>query len=344
MIRILVADDSATVRQYLAYLLGEDPDLVVVGTAGDGVEAVEQAAQLKPDVIVMDVHMPRMGGFEATRQIMARVPTPIVMVSTAARQEEVAMTFDALNAGAVAVLEKPRGIDHAEHDETARQLLGTVKLMAQVKVVRRWPRRPWPTAAPSPAEPSRKIRVIAIGASTGGPQVLAEILAGQGRDLSVPILIVQHIAAGFTAGLAEWLARGTRLAVKLPQPPGELAQPGTAYLAPDGVQMAIRQDGRIHLTEDRGEDGFRPSASYLFESVAESYGRSALGILLTGMGRDGATGLKKLRDAGGTTVAQDRDSSVIFGMPAEAIKLGAAQHVLSPAEIAEMIRALVVAE
>lgn len=343
MIRVLVADDSATVREYLVYLLGEDPALEVVGTARDGLEAVAEAERLKPDIIVMDVHMPRMNGFEATRQIMERVPAPIVIVSASISREEVAMTFEALKAGALTVVDKPGGPDHPRHAESTRRLVETVKLMAEVKVVRRWPRRERP-ALPSPPslKPDRKIRLIAIGASTGGPQVLAEILRELPRQVGAPILVVQHIAPGFTAGLVEWLGQGTRLAVKLAEP-GESARPGTAYVAPEGSQMGVTKEGRIRLTKESAEDGFCPSATYLFQSVAEAYGRSAIGILLTGMGRDGAAGLKQLREAGGVTIAQDKESSVIFGMPAEAIRQGAAEYVLSPTQVSEMIRSLVTA-
>ncbi len=341
MIRVLVADDSATVREYVAYLLGEDPALEVVGTARDGLEAVAEAERLKPDVIVMDVHMPRMNGYEATRQIMERVPTPIVMVSASSSREEVAMTFEALKAGALTVVHKPTGPDHPKQAESARRLVETVKLMAEVKVVRRWPRRERqvPPSPPS-LKSDRKIRLIAIGASTGGPQVLAEILRELPRQVGAPILVVQHIAPGFTAGLVEWLGQGTRLAVKLAEP-GESVRPGTAYFAPEGSQMGVTKGGRIRLTKEPAEDGFCPSATYLFQSVAEAYGRSAIGILLTGMGRDGAEGLKKLREAGGVTIAQDKESSVIFGMPAEAVRLGAAEYVLSPTQVSEMICSLV---
>lgn len=340
MIRVLVADDSATVREYLAYLLGEDPALQVVGTARDGLEALEQAERLRPDIIVMDVHMPRMNGFEATRQIMERVATPIVMVSASTSREEVAMTFEALKAGALTVVDKPGGPDHPKHAESARRLVETVKLMAEVKVVRRWPRRERP-APPAPllAKPDRKIRLIAIGASTGGPQVVAEILRGLPREFGAPILLVQHIAPGFTEGLVEWLGQGTPLAVRLAEA-GESVRPGTVHVARDGAQMGITREGRIHLTKELTEDGFCPSASYLFQSVALAYGRSAMGILLTGMGRDGAVGLRRLREAGGLTIAQDETSSVIFGMPGEAIRLGAVEHVLSPEQISGMIRAL----
>ncbi len=358
MIRVLVVEDSAVTREYLAYLLGQDPALQVVGTARDGLEAVAQCEKLRPDVILMDVHMPRMNGYEATQQIMQRVPTPIVMVSASLIRDEVAMTFEALKAGALTVVQKPGGPGHPDQAESVRLLVQTVKLMSEVKVVRRWPRpRDWgsgvrdqgviselPSPSPRPLtpvpSPPQKIRLIAIGASTGGPQVVADILARLPRDLAAPILIVQHIAPGFTAGLAEWLAQGTRLAVKLAES-GEATRPGTVYLAPEGSQMGITQAGRIRLTKGSAGDGFCPSASYLFESAAEAYGGTAIGILLTGMGRDGAAGLKRLREAGGVTIVQDEESSVIFGMPGEAIRLEAAQYVFPPQQISETIRGLV---
>lgn len=340
MIRVLVVDDSATVREHLIFLLGQDPELQVVGAARDGLEAVEQAERLRPDVILMDVHMPRMNGYEATRQIMGRVPMPIVMVSASLSRDEVAMTFEALKAGALMVVEKPGGPDHPNHAETATRLVEAVKLMAEVKVVRRWQRKEKEQVACPPAVSARPFRLVAIGASTGGPQVVAEILRGLPRDLEVPILVVQHIAPGFTRGLSEWLGMETRLTVKQAEA-GEAIRSGIVYLAPEGSQMGVTQEGRIRLTKEPAEDHFCPSASYLFQSVAESYGRFAIGILLTGMGRDGAAGLKRLREAGGMTIAQDEESSVIFGMPGEAIRLGAAEYVLSPEQIVRMIRSSV---
>jgi len=337
MIRVLVADDSETVREYLAFLLGQDPELQVVGIARDGLEAVEQAERLKPDVILMDVHMPRMNGYEATRQIMERVPAPIVMVSASLSRDEAAMTFEALKAGALMVVERPGGPDHPNHAEAARRLVEAVRLMAEVKVVRRW-RHKEQVACP-PTVSAGPFRLVAIGASTGGPQVMAEILGGLPRDLAVPILVVQHIAPGFTRGLSEWLDMSTRLTVKLAET-GEAIRSGTVYLAPDGWQMGVMPDGRIRLAKGSGRESFCPSASYLFQSVADSYGRSAVGILLTGMGRDGADGLKRLRDAGGMTIAQDEASSVVFGMPGEAIRRGAAEYVLCPEQIAGTIRSL----
>ncbi|HXB54634.1 MAG TPA: chemotaxis-specific protein-glutamate methyltransferase CheB [Vicinamibacteria bacterium] len=336
MIRVLLAEDSAVTREYLAAALDEDPEIRVVGTARDGVEAVEQAESLRPDVILMDVHMPRMGGLEATRQIMSRAPAPIVLATAGFSRDETALGFEAIKAGALTVLDKPQGPDN----RAARDLTRTVKLMAEVKVVRRWPRRER-AEIPSLAGrlSGRKIRAIGIGASTGGPAALAEALGGLGDVLAVPVLVVQHITPGFTAGLAEWLASQTRLPVKLAEN-GERAREGVVYLAPDGIEMGMEMDGRIRLTAQNLGEGLHPSADHLFASLARALGPSVLGILLTGMGRDGAEGLGQLRAAGAVTVAQDEATSVVFGMPGEALRRGAAEHVLSPREIAGLIRSL----
>ena len=341
MIRVMVAEDSAVTREYLDHLLSQDPALQVVGTVQNGQEAVEQAQRLRPDVILMDVHMPLMNGYEATRQIMERIPTPIVMISSNMSHDQVAMTFEALKAGALTVLDKPYGLGHPDSNKTASQLKETVRLMAGVKVIRRWPRRD--RSAPSPTLPARagsNIQLIVIGASTGGPTVIVEILGSLPLNFPVPILVVQHIATGFTPGLVKWVGQSTPLHVKLAKS-GETAQPGTVYLAPHGAQMGITKDRQIHLTKEPRENHFCPSVSYLFESVAKAFGQSAMGILLTGMGQDGAGGLLQLSKAGGVTIAQDEETSVIFGMPGEAIRLGAAQYVLSPAQIAELLRGLV---
>ena len=337
MIRVLVAEDSAVVREYLLYLLDQAAGLQVVGTARDGLDAVEQATRLKPDVILMDVHMPRLNGYDATRRIMEEIPAPIVMISASFNRDEVGMTFEALKAGALTVLEKPAGPDHPLHAEQARQLVETLRLMAEVKVIRRWPRRQTPPAPRLDAPLNRRIRIVAVGASTGGPAVIAEILEKLPRGFETPLLLVQHIAPGFVKGLADWLGGQTSLTVKLAEP-GEPVRPGTVYVAPDKCQMGVSKDERIRLTNgEAAVDGFSPSASYLFRSVAETYQRSAMGVLLTGMGRDGAAGLLRLREVGGLTVAQDKESSVIFGMPGEAVRLGAAELVLSPEEIAVLI-------
>jgi len=342
MIRVLLADDSAVTREYLTHLLDEDPELQVVGAAIDGAEAVAMVEQLRPDLVLMDIHMPRMSGYEATHRIMEETPTPVVIVTSSLSREETAIAFQALQAGALAAVEKPHGPCHPNQAAEARHLLETAKLMAEVKVVRRWPRRvpagPAPAAAGAPP-PTQRIRLVTIGASTGGPAVVAGILRELPPDLAVPILLVQHITAGFVNGLAEWLDQGSRLAVKVAED-AEAVRPGSVYVAPDGVQLGITREGEIRLEKGAPEGGFSPSATYLFRSAAQAYGRAALGIVLTGMGQDGAAGLRCLREAGGITIAQDEESSVVFGMPGEAIRIGAVAHVLSPKEITETIRAL----
>jgi len=340
VIRVLLAEDSAVTREHLTHILDADPALQVVGQARNGEEAVELVEALRPDVIVMDVQMPRVDGYEATRRIMERIPTPIVMVSAHSSMFE-GKAFEALAAGALVLLNKPNGPGHPDSAGGTMKLVATVKLMAEVKVVRRWPTgKSPPRRDVVTIQPNRKIRVVAIGASAGGPPTIAEILAGLPADLSCPILVVQHIAAGFAGGLAEWLGRSTSLAVKLAEP-DEPTRAGAVYVAPDGLHMGISTAGRITLTDEIEADGFRPSASYLMRSVARSYRAAALGVLLTGMGRDGAAGLLELREQGGITIAQDKESSVVFGMPMEAIRLGAAEHVLPPRRISQAIKSLV---
>jgi len=339
-IRVLVVEDSSSVRELLVHILGSDPRIAVIGTATNGEEAIEAARDIKPDVITMDVQMPRMNGLDATRKIMETCPTPIVIVSGSSARDEVAATFDALEAGALAFVGKPNGLRHPLHGAEARHLLETVKLMSEVRVVRRWPKRPPSSALVPPKLPveetmtaSAPIEFVAIGASTGGPVVLRTILSELPRGLPVPMLVVQHIAAGFTEGFAEWLAQASGIAVRVATD-GERPVPGNAYVAPDGLHMKIVHGGKIALRRDRPENGHRPSVSVLFRSVAEVAGRRAIGVLLTGMGRDGAEELKLMKDQGAITIAQDRGSSVIHGMPGEAVNLGAATYVLPADRIA----------
>lgn len=353
--RVLIAEDSLTTREYLTHLLEQDSDIRVAGTARNGAEAVELAARLRPDVVLMDVFMPKMDGYEATRRIMEHDPIPIVMISTGFDSAGMATTFDALAAGAVAVVEKPRSGDDPEHAESVRELLTTVRLMAGVRVVRRWAKRPGsqsgatafsapsapavPAAPALPVPPRGTVRLVAIGASTGGPAALAEILGALPPNFPVPLVIVQHISRGFTGGLSDWLNEQTPLRVRIAVA-GERVLPGGVYLAPDDRQLAVQHSGQIQLTACPPEAGHCPSVSYLFRSVAAAYGADGMGILLTGMGQDGAAGLAEIRRAGGTTIAQDQESCVVFGMPGRAIQLGAAEQVLPPRGIAEVLRTL----
>ena len=344
MIKVLVVEDSAVVRDFLVHVLCADPDIHVVGTATDGEDALEAVERRRPDVITMDIHMPKLDGLEATRRIMETHPTPIVIVSGSADPQEVATTFRAIEAGALAMLRRPAGIGHPDHEATARDLVQTVKLMSEVKVVRRWPRVRREAAIPQPAQAvigsaPGKVKVVAIGASTGGPPVLQTILAALPKDFPVPVLIVQHIAAGFVHGFVEWLAQSSGLLVHVAAH-AETMLPGHVYVAPDEFQMKVEHGGRIVLTRDESENGLRPSVSCLFRSLAEVYAGEVVAGLLSGMGRDGAEELKLLRDKGATTFAQDKDSSVVHGMPGEAIKLDAASLVLPPEKIAAVLTSL----
>lgn len=339
-----MVEDSPVVREFLLFILGADPDIRVTGIARDGEEAIEAVHRLQPDVITMDIHMPRLNGLEATRRIMETRPTPIVIVSGSDNAGELVTTFDAMEAGALAVLRRPVGLGQPEHEATARELVRTVKLMAEVKVVRRWPRRRFGEPTPRPVEmglaqePAR-LRIVAIGASTGGPPVLQTILSALPKDFPAPVAIVQHMATGFSQGFIDWLAPYSALPVHLAAQ-GETMLPGHAYIAPDGMQMKVASHDRIVLTQDAPENGLRPSVSYLFRSVAEVYGCDAVAGLLTGMGRDGAEELRLLKEKGAVTFAQDKASSVVHGMPGEAIRLDAAMLVLPPEKIASVLTSI----
>jgi two-component system chemotaxis response regulator CheB len=343
-IRVLIVEDTRTVAEFLTQVLRSDPKIEVVGVAIDGEEAIEAAQRLSPDVISMDINMPKMDGFEATRRIMEVCPVPIVIVCGGLSTNEVAINFHALEAGALAVVARPAGPGSADHHLATRELINTVKLMSEVRVVRRWPRhRPGTTAVPAPvvSRPQGTIQVVAIGASTGGPAALQTILRGLPKDFPFPVLIVQHMTPGFMEGFVEWLGNASGFAVHIASD-GEALLPGHAYVAPDGFHMGVRSGNRVLLTRGSKDHAICPSVSHLFGSVVQTFGPNAVGILLTGMGRDGVDELKRLKDAGAITVAQDATSSVVHGMPGEAINIGAAQHVLSPQAIARMLATMTV--
>jgi two-component system chemotaxis response regulator CheB len=345
-INVLVVDDSAVGRLHLVHILESDPLVRVIATVNDGQAALDFIKTQAPDVVLMDIHMPNMDGFEATRRIMETRPVPIVICTASTSTKEVATTFRVLEAGAVACVEKPLGPGHPEATATAAHLLQTVKLMSEVKVVRRWARgRSAAASGPSfsgteSRQVAGEITVIGIGTSTGGPPVLQTILSGLPKNFPVPILIVQHIAQGFLPGLAEWLNQTTGFQIQIAAY-GVSALPGHVYLAPDNFQMGIAAGGRIVLTKEEPENGLRPAVSFLFRSLAEVCGPHAVGVLLTGMGTDGAAELKRMRDKGAVTIAQDRESSIVHGMPGEAIALGGAKHVLPADRISELLLTLV---
>jgi two-component system chemotaxis response regulator CheB len=348
-IRLLVVEDSPSVREFLVYLFASDQSIRVIATASNGEEALEAVRTHKPDIIAMDLHMPKMDGYEATRAIMENCPTPIVIVTgSSTSHDETAATLTALEAGALAVTKRPPGIGHPDHIATARELIQTIKLMSEIKVVKRWAKpksakHVGPDSAFTASQRAHPVRIVAIGSSTGGPLVLQQILSGLPRRFPLPIVIVQHIAEGFSEGFAEWLDTTTGFPTHLGEQGMEL-QPGHAYVVPSGVHGAVDRQGRLLLKEDSVENGHCPSVSHLFRSVAQTYGKEAIGILLTGMGHDGAAELGLMRSAGALTIAQDKQSSVVHGMPGAAIAQGAAIHVLNPekmiALLAESVKTL----
>ena len=271
-------------------------------------------------------------------------PLPIVIVTGTSRAKEVSMAMNAMEAGALAIVQKPQGFGHPDYEAEAAKLVQTVILMSEVKVVRRWARyrqeAQVQTKTNVKLDRQTEIKIVAIGASTGGPPAIQKILSGLPKKFPVPVLIVQHIAEGFIQGFVEWLGQTSSLPVHVALHGGYFL-PGHVYIAPDGLQMKVKKDGRIWLSCEQHENGLRPSVSVLFRSVAEEFGKNAAGVLLTGMGKDGAKELKLMKEKGATTIAQDKESSVIHGMPGEAINLDAAIYVLSLEEIASVLADLV---
>lgn len=348
-IRVLIVDDSLVERTLLASILNADPEIEVLDAVPSGSAALAFLQRQKPDVITMDITMPGLDGYETTRQIMETTPVPIILVSRGWNPEAADASCRAMTAGSVAAMDKPPGIGCSGYEESVERFLQTVKAMAEVKVVKRWaPNRRFFSRQEMEKPPVRSIdhqldpegiHLVAIGASTGGPAVLQTVLANLRKDFATPVVIAQHIAPGFLDGLTKWLRQTTGRAVQIADQ-GEHLLPGRVYIAPDGFHMGVESSGLIFLSKDASEHGMRPVVSYLFRSVLRAFGRKAIGVLLTGMGRDGAEELKHMRDQGSLTFAQDEETSVIFGMPGEAVKLGAAAYVLPPEKIAAMLNEL----
>jgi two-component system, chemotaxis family, protein-glutamate methylesterase/glutaminase len=338
MIRVLLAEDSPTSRELLIDVIESEGDLRVIGAARDGNEAVAMVKQLKPDVVVMDIHMPGLDGFEATRRIMVEAPTPIVIVSATVDVRETRVSLQALRMGALTVMQKPApgpGFDQDVHRFTT-----TVRAMAGVRVVRRWSDSPVVTPAATAPRLAAPVRVVAMAASTGGPAALHRVFSDLPADLSVPILVVQHIAPGFITGLATWLGETARLKIKVAEN-GEVPMQRTVYLAPDDRHLGLSAQGNIEITRSPAVDGFRPSASVLFRSVAKACGRSMVAVILTGMGEDGLEGMREVHAAGGRIIAQDEASSVVFGMPGVVVAAGLADLVLPLHQVAPRLHKMV---
>ena len=323
-IRVLIVEDSLAVRALLEYIIGCDARLEVAATASSAEEAFELLQQLTPDVIAMDIRLPGMDGLEATRRIMSTSPIPIVVVAASVEsQSRNFAAIEALRAGALTLLEKPVGTTHVDYQTLAERLCTQLVLMSQVNLVQaQRARRQRPVPPPArPRAAAGGYRMLGIACSTGGPGALAQLLKALGPDFPLPILLVQHMMSNFVAGFAAWLANVCPLAVEVVED-GRIPSAGTVHLAPAERHLRL-QGTRLWLDEDEPVCGQRPSGTVLLESMARSLGPGALGIVLTGMGDDGAAGLLAIRAAGGYTIAEDQSTALVYGMPAAAVDAGA---------------------
>ncbi|MDG2991003.1 chemotaxis-specific protein-glutamate methyltransferase CheB [Candidatus Synechococcus calcipolaris G9] len=344
-IRVFLVEDSPIALHILEQILQAAPGLEVVGTAQNGKDALLRIPESKPDVICTDLYMKEMDGVELTRQIMARYPRPILVISVAVGQGNEQNAFQLLQAGAIDVFPKPGTGLIADYDRG--QLINKIKVLAGVKVFTR-PLRPTlgtPTNGQSSGQPSSppikfqqngKYTIIGIGASTGGPQAIAKILSKLPGNFPLPILCTQHISMGFLEGLVSWIRQECALKVKIGET-GETPQPGVVYFAPDQCNLELDRRGKLLLSAPTASERHCPSVNVMLRSLALVFGQEAIGILLTGMGDDGADGMRCLAAAGGLTIAQDEATCIVYGMPKEAIALGAVQHTLAIDAIGESL-------
>jgi two-component system chemotaxis response regulator CheB len=336
-IRVLIADDSPVARAMLRDMFESDAGFDVIAEADNGREAVRLVQLHRPDLVTMDLEMPEMDGIEAISEIMGSRPVPILVVSSFADAKN---AFAAASCGAVDVIAKPdvSDSDIARFLDKAR-LVASIRVITHIRALRA-PRSAPMTTAPIPVEVSATVRnprrkmVFAVASSTGGPQALARIFSSLPPDFGSPILVAQHVAPGFSAGMADWLATVSRLPVKLARH-DDAVVPGIIYLSPSEAHATLTPTGRIALSDTRETDIYRPSCNALLESVAATCGRRGIGVILTGMGSDGVKGMTKIAEAGGTTLAQDQASSVVFGMNRAAIDAGCVSRILPLDTIAE---------
>ncbi|KAB1071541.1 chemotaxis-specific protein-glutamate methyltransferase CheB [Methylobacterium planeticum] len=335
----MLVEDSLVVRHLLMHIVGRDPRLELVAAVASGEEALQALATSRPDVISMDIRLPGIDGLETTRRIMSEQPTPIVVVADAVEDSSLRISMNALRAGALSVVEKPVATTHAGYDAVAGEICTQLRIMAQVPVIRRrpigteWAGRvtsaaPAPVAVPVAAPPpSDRPTVLALAASTGGPPALARVIGGLPESFSLPVLVVQHMGAAFMEGFASWLNGVVPLPVGIARD-GERAEGGRVYVAPGDRHLELGQNGILRILDSLPVGGQRPAATVLFRSVARQAGARGIGVLLTGMGEDGALGLLDMRKAGAATIAEHESTAVVYGMPAAAVRLAAARSVL----------------
>jgi two-component system chemotaxis response regulator CheB len=331
-IRVMIVEDSRVAREFLEMVIATDSRLEVVASVASGEDALRVIHRARPHIVSMDIRLPGMTGLEATERIMAVRPTPIVVVSASVEADDLKISMNALRAGALAVVEKPAGSPNVDYSGIGAKLCEQLVLMSQIRVIRQRIKRDVsfiaepPFEAPKSAAAKRPIsagqfKMVAIAASTGGPTALHQVLTSIGRDFPLPIVLVQHMTPTFMDGFVSWLTAATQLDIAIAKE-GDIPAPGRVYVAP--AERHLRVDGtRLRLCDGPPVNAQRPSGTVLFESLAKSLGPRSLAIQLTGMGSDGAEGLKSLRLAGGYTIAEDESTAIVYGMPGAAVRLGA---------------------
>lgn len=338
MIKVMIVDDSPTARTLFRHIISSEADMRVIAEAGNGEEAVTLVQKHRPDVILMDAIMPRLDGVDATQQIMEVAPTPIVIISSAANNSEANLAFRAIRAGALTVLNKPRGIGHADFERDSRQIVRQLRAMSQVHVIHHRPKReaiPTVQALDNNATP----KIVGIVSSTGGPGILSRIFEPLYPNYPLPIVVVQHIGTDFIYSLVKWLDTVSPLPVHIATQ-GTYLEAGHVYIAPTGQHLRVTSHHRMDLSLEP-TSLYTPSGDILLESIAASYGKHAVGIILTGMGEDGVVGMGAMKRRGAMTIAQDEATAVVYGMPKAAIEQNVAQQSLSPAAIAGYLNSLV---
>lgn len=368
MIRVLIADDSQVFQRIIVSCIEQEPGIEIVGIVDNGEDAVEKCRTLKPDLVTMDIFMPGITGLEATRRIMKECPTRIVIISSMISSKNIKHTFEAMKAGAVEVIDKPQDMLKSNYSNVQQQLVKIIKRIMEAQPTKRltWlsegmetPAPKAPRVKPAPVDidaerdtlvdktldwewEARDIEekfipsVIAIGGSTGAPAVIADILTHLPEQFYVPILIAQHIVRGFAKGMSEWLNAGVGMEVKLAEH-NAVVKHGQVLFAPDDMHLGITNGMRVKLKKRVPGDLYVPSVNHLFSAVSKSFGPQALGIILSGMGKDGAQGLLDMRKAGAVTISQNEATSVVWGMPKVANDMGAVMNQMDPAEIVRFL-------
>lgn len=337
-------------REFLNHIIDRDPRLQVVASVGSGEEALQMLQKVAPDVISLDIRLPGMNGFEATKRIMSERPTPIVVVSSDVEDDELKISMNALRAGALAVVQKPVGLSHEDYEKLASNLCTKLAIMSEVRVIRQKYAPSYgltlpgqngsPQAATLINRTLARPEILGIVASTGGPNALVRLLNELAPDFQAPVVVVQHITPGFVRGFVSWLNdvvpafRIVEAGHRMP------IEPATVYVAPANHHLVTATRQELRLTSDDPVSVQRPSGTVLFRSIRRAFGANAVGVLLTGMGEDGALGLKEMFDAGAFTIAEDESTAVVYGMPAAAARMGAACEMLPLTEIGGRVKNL----